>query len=174
MKYRLNLLSAKKKSLVDRSIYFTLYYLRYILVITQIVVIGVFFYRFQIDQEIVDLKEVVQQKQEIVFVSNPLVKEAQAIDSKVGVLDSLIKEQGKFTASLDYLFNRFPEKVKLDSLIINSDGSFNFNGQCTDVNIIRLFYMRLLKEAKFKNIELTTLEKKTNGFNFSIKLSAYQ
>jgi len=82
MKYQINLLPKKEKDFVDRGIYFALHYLRYVLVLTQIVVIAVFFYRFQIDQEIIDLKDELTQKQEIVAVSAPLLSEAQVVDVK--------------------------------------------------------------------------------------------
>ena len=68
MKYKINLLLPKEKNWLDKVIYFGLNYLRYILVITQTVIIMVFFYRFKIDQEIVDLKDAVKQKQEIIIV----------------------------------------------------------------------------------------------------------
>jgi len=174
MKYRLNLFLPKKKTLADRGVYFALNYLRYILVITQIVVIGVFFYRFQIDQEIVDLKEEIQQKQEIVIVSEPLIKEAQAIDNKVGIISGLVSEQESFAAGINYLFGRFPEKIKLENLNMSKDGRIEFSGQATDVNLIRIFYMRLIKEAKFASVEMPLLEKKESGFLFRMALSGYK
>ena len=66
MRYKINLLEKKELNLLDKLTFFCLNYLRYIIVITQLVVIGVFFYRFQIDQRIIDLKEGVEQKKEIV------------------------------------------------------------------------------------------------------------
>jgi hypothetical protein len=174
MKYRVNLLSSKQKTLMDRGVYFALNYLRYILVITQIVVIGVFFYRFQIDQEIVDLKEEIQQKQEIVFVSNPLIEEAKAIDNKVGIIDGLVKEQDKLLDTLNYLFSRFPEQIKLDNLRISQNASIDFSGRSNDSRIIKIFYTRLLKEAKFSTVDLATLEKKSNEFHFNMKLDGFK
>jgi len=73
MRYNINLIEKKEVSLLDRLIFFCLNYLRYIIVITQLVVIGVFFYRFQIDQRIIDLKEGVDQKKEIVKIVLPLL-----------------------------------------------------------------------------------------------------
>ena len=74
MKYQINLLQEKEKDISGKIIYFALHYLRYILVVTQIVVIAVFFYRFKIDQEVIDLRDELKQKQEIVQVSSPLLK----------------------------------------------------------------------------------------------------
>ena len=48
MKYKINLITKRKEKAVDKVIYFVMNYLRYILVITQIVVIGVFFYNLKL------------------------------------------------------------------------------------------------------------------------------
>lgn len=82
MKYRINLLPQKETPLTEKIVYFALNYLRYIIVITQLVVIAVFFYRFQIDQKIIDLKESVDQKKEILQIVLPLLNQASNIDKK--------------------------------------------------------------------------------------------
>ena len=71
MRYKINLLEKKDIGLLDKLTFFGLNYLRYIIVVTQLIVIGVFFYRFQIDQRIIDLKEAVEQKREIVKIVLP-------------------------------------------------------------------------------------------------------
>src|SRR3989338_2894385 len=111
MKYRINLITRKKEKTVDKLIYFMLNYLRYILVITQIIVIGVFFYRFQIDQEMVDLQEGVGQKKEIILVSQPLIKEAKKQAIKLNEASSIITKQTTFLAAMDYLLSLFPENL---------------------------------------------------------------
>ena len=64
MKYKINLLSKRlnKQSFLKKLNYFTYNYLRYILVITQLVVMSVLFFRFSIDQRIIDLKDEIYQQ----------------------------------------------------------------------------------------------------------------
>ena len=119
MKYKINLLTIHKEKPLDRVIYFTLNYLRYILVITQIVVIGVFFYRFKVDQEIVDLQDTIDQKKEIVLVSQPMIKLAKQNSFKLGQVEDIVKKQKNFLNSIDYVLSIFPEKFLL-KLIIQS------------------------------------------------------
>ena len=88
---------------MDKVFYFALNYLRYIIVITQLVVIAVFFYRFQIDQKIIDLKEAVDQKKEIVNIVLPLLKEAERIDKKTTEIDKIINNQNSFSSMISYL-----------------------------------------------------------------------
>ncbi|MFS8159061.1 MAG: hypothetical protein ACMG6E_02395, partial [Candidatus Roizmanbacteria bacterium] len=79
---QINLIPHKEKKFAEKVVYFLLHYLRYILVITQIVVILVFFLRFKIDQNVIDLEESYNQKQEILKLASPILDEAQAVSLK--------------------------------------------------------------------------------------------
>lgn len=173
MKSRINLLPPHDESVADRAIYFALNYLRYILVLTQIVVIGVFFYRFRADQDIIDLKEELSQRQEIVDVSRPLVKEAQAIDNQVGIVKEVVDEQDIFIASLDYLLGIFPADMKLDSLIIKTNGTIEMTGRTADTVLLKRMYDTLRRDNKYKSVELSSVNRTVSGFVFIIKLNQY-
>lgn len=172
MKYRINLFPKKEKSISERVIYFALNYLRYILVITQIVVIGVFFYRFKIDQEIIDLKDELTQKQEIVLVSNPLLKEAQGADRKIKEIKAIIGKQDLVKQMIDYFLSIFPEKIKLNRLNV-TENSLDFESTCSDPRIIKIFYDRLKKEKRFTKIELGSIQKSEIGFVAPFKLQGF-
>jgi len=116
MKNRVNLLLPKEQNVSGKIIYFALHYLRYILIITQLCVIGVFFYRFKIDQQIIDLKDELEQKREIVIVSDPMIKEAEAIDIKINAIGSILDKQEVTKKMLTYFFSIFPKKLTLDKL----------------------------------------------------------
>src|SRR3989338_3791905 len=94
--YDINLFARKKKSFADKLLFFLLHYFRYIIVITQIVVIGVFFYRFRVDQKIIDLKESFRSKQQILALTVPLIDEAQATQDSAGKIQKLLDKQSKF------------------------------------------------------------------------------
>lgn len=170
MKYKINLFPLKKQNLAERITYFSFHYLRYILVITQIVVIGVFFYRFKIDQELVDLKDSLSQKQEIVAISAPLIKEIQAVEMKTFNVDKVLQSQQQLQNDLDYILSVFPEKLTLDKLVL-SDGSYSLSGVTSDASIIKMFYDKLKKDKKFSVIELKDLKKGSYGFSFTFSLA---
>ncbi len=172
MKYKINLLSKKKESLVDRIIYFSLNYLRYILVITQIFVIFVFFYRFKVDQEIIDLKDAVAQKKEIVNISQSLLKEATAMELKVNQIKPILQKQNYALDELNYILSIFPESVYVGKMSIN-DKEIVLDSFTDNSTIIKIFYQRLLKEKKFKQINLINLKKNETDYTFSLILSEY-
>jgi len=168
-------LEKKEKDIAQKLIYFALHYLRYILVLTQIVVIGVFFYRFKIDQEIIDLKDSLKQKEEIVLVSQPLLKQAQMIDLSMNQIQEVVDKQSRSEQILQYFLKTFPKKVKTGKITID-ESSVVFEVSTVDPSIIKQYYERLRKDNVFKTVTLGAIRKvdfefycqfNLNNFNMS-------
>src|SRR3989339_18373 len=172
MRYKINLLEKKDPSLLDRFIFFSLNYLRYIIVITQLVVIGVFFYRFQIDQRIIDLKEGVEQKKEIVKIVLPLLNEAAKIDKKTLIINESIQKQNKFREMFDYFLSTFPETIFLTSMKIKGE-SITITGDATNAQHLQSFYTLLKRDSKFKTVSLKNIKKTESGYNFELFLDKF-
>ena len=172
MKYKINLLTKSKENITDRAIYFGLHYLRYILVITQMVVISVFFLKFKVDQEIIELKESVDQKKEIMQISKPLLAEAKIIDFKMSEIKKFVEKQNVTLSILGYLQTTFPAGVYFSQYIVENKNVV-VKGESLDPNSIKLFYLRLKKEEKFKEVRLVNVKKAENGFNFSLELYGF-
>lgn len=173
MKYSINLLGEKESPFLDRVMYFFLNYLRYIIILTQLVVIAVFFYRFQIDQRIVDLKESVDQKKEIVQVVIPLLKEADLIDKRSAESKTIIKDQDKFSIMMQYFLSQFPISVNLVNLEINMDG-LKATGNAVDPRQLQAFYNVLKNDNKFATVDLQSVKKTDFGYSFVLTLSKFK
>jgi len=168
--YQIDLLPKKKPSLIDEIVYFSLHYLRYVVVITQIVVIVVFFYRFKVDQEIIDLKESTNQKEEIIRVTLPLVTEAQVINNATDQIKQILKKQTQFVTNFDYLLSIFPTQLILTNLEI-SESKIKLIGMTSDLPMVKLFFEKLKRDKKFKQVVIDQINKSGMGFEFSIFIS---
>lgn len=157
------------EAFTGRLVYFALYYLRYIVILTQIIVIGVFFYRFSIDQKVIDLKESANQKQEIIKVAQPLVQEAKLIEAKSKALKTLLAKQKKFAGDFDYMTSVIPETVTLTKLTLG-DTALTLEAEAQDIVIIRKFYEKLKKDKRFKSIALNKIDKTDLLFEFSMNI----
>lgn len=173
MRYKINLLQEKEASLFDRVMYFFLNYLRYIIVITQLVVIGVFFYRFQVDQSIVDLKESVDQKVEIIKTVMPIVKQAEEIDSRTKEIKKILALQQINSSMMSYFLSVFPQDIYLNNLNIKGN-SISFNGTTLDSRILQLFYSALKKDNKFVAVDLQNIKKTETGYSFNMNLNTFK
>jgi len=169
MRYKINLLAKKEISLLDKFIFFGVNYLRYIIVITQLIVIGVFFYRFQIDQRIIDLKEGVDQKKEIVEIVLPLLNEASKIDKKTLIIEDTLLQQKKFSGIVDYLLSSFPETIILTNMEIKGE-SIKMTGDAINAQHLQDFYNLLKKENKFQIVNFQSIKKSEFGYNFVLLL----
>lgn len=172
MKYQINLIPKKESSIGERFLYFASNYLRYIIVITQLVVIAVFFYRFQVDQTVIDLKEAVGQKREIIQIVLPLLTEASRIDQKQNEINKIIVNQGKFKAMLEYFLSLFPETITLSSLDIN-DTSMKVTGSAFDSRHLQAFFELLRRDGNFKKVAFQTINKTETGYNFVLNLEEW-
>lgn len=172
MKYNINLLPKKETPFVERLMYFSLHYLRYIIIITQLVVIGVFFYRFQIDQRIIDLKESVDQKKEIVQVVLPLLKEAESISQRTIESQKIITSQKNFYNMLQYYLAQFPATIILSSMEMGPD-SIKATGIALNSKDLQAFNAILKQEKHFGQVNLENIKKKDQGYLFNLILGKY-
>lgn len=173
MRYNINLIPPKESSWGERLVYFALNYLRYIIVITQLVVLGVFFYRFQVDQAIIDLKEGVDQKKEIIQVVSPLLSQAEIINRQVIAAEKIMKKQNHFSQMINYLISLFPASVKLTSLEID-EGQIKMQGLTSDISQFQSFYHLLKKERKFEMVNIENIKKEGNMFVFNLNLTKFK
>ena len=173
MKYQINLLTEKQETLLNRVVYFSLNYLKIILVITQIVVIFVFFYKFKVDQELIDLKEAVDQKKEIIVISKSLLKEATVTEYKINQIKPIFKNQTAFFSQFNYLLSIFPEPLFLTKLKIGEKQT-TLDGYSQDAKVIKQFDNQLQKDKKFKEVNLPTIKKTEIGYEFSLVLKQFK
>lgn len=167
MKYNINLLTKKTAGFFDKTLYFFLNYLRYILVVTQLVVIGVLFFRFSIDQRIIDLKESIDQKKAIIDAISPLNTEAREINNQLIETKNITSSQDKISQTLAYIFSIFPDGATLTNFNLEKN-VMTMTGIAIDVRALQAFYDRLKKENKFSAVNLEDLARKETGFDFTL------
>lgn len=172
MKYKINLITKKETPLVEKLVYFALNYLRYIIVLTQLVVIGVFFFRFQVDQRIIDLKEAVEQKKEIVQIVLPLLNEASRIDKKTTQIETILNQQSSFESMAKYFLSIFPESMQLNNMEMLSD-SMKVSGTASNPAHLQAFFQLMKQDKKFGDVTFQTIKKGDNGYDFVLNLSKW-
>lgn len=167
MKAKINLLPKKAVTWDEKIIYFGLHYLRYIIVITQIIVIAVFFFRFKVDQDIIDLKENINEKKEILKSAKPLLDEAIIISDKSQYIRELLDKQKKTDQLIDRAFAYVPKQVVLTTVSIDTS-KVNIKGYSVSEVFIKLFYDRLIKVIDTK-VNMKNVNKIDNSYYFDLE-----
>lgn len=172
MKYLINLFPEHEKSTSEKIVYFGFHYLRYILVITQFIAICVFFFRFRVDQEIVDLKDTLSQKQSIVVSTEQLMGRVDEIDAKSKNIQTILDDQDLFRERYTYVIETLDPSIIVDDISLNVDG-VDIKGSSVRVEPIRSYYERLLEEKKFNVIDLSSIERTADSYVFSMRLAEF-
>ena len=173
MKHRINLLSKKEKTVFDKTVYFFLNYLRYVLVITQLVVLGVLFFRFRIDESIIELRDSVKQKQEILQVVKPLLENATKVKAQLDTVDSAIQKQEKQQKMLEYVFLAFPQELYVERALI-TEQSMDLEGTTQNPTQFQKYYLYLQEDKQFQEVRIESLQKKDNAYKFKLILTGYE
>lgn len=173
MKHRINLLSKKEKTVFDKTVYFFLNYLRYVLVITQLVVLGVLFFRFRVDENIIELRDLVKQKQEILQVVKPLLENATKVKAQLDTADVSIAQQQRQRKMLEYIFLAFPQELYLERAQITAK-SMDLEGTTQNPTQFQKYYLFLQEDKQFKEVRIESLQKKDNAYKFKLTLKEYQ
>ena len=173
MKYLINLLPEKDQDATDRIIYFAFHYLRYILVITQFVAICVFFYRFKVDQQIVDEKDALTQKRAIVDATQLLLNEVKVLDTKISDIKIILSQQDKTKGMYTYILDALPPEIQISKLYIK-DLTVDIEGFSANIDVVKQLFERIQNEHKFQTVKLTSVDKKAQGYTFKLTLTKYK
>ena len=175
-KYKINLLKEKEVDMGKKITFFLYHYLRYVIIITATIVIGVFFYRYLIDQQVIDLKEQVNEKQEIINVTKPLVAKVEEISKKIGEINTRLVDQDNFSANIRYALSVIPEKIILTDFKFESKRIL-IGGISADYTTVRILQYKLSREVvynsrniKYKKVTIDKIIKGTQGFEFAISI----
>ncbi len=164
----INLLQQKQQQTADKLLYFILHYFRYIIVLTQIVVISVFFYRFQEDQKIIDQKESFKQKQHILLIMLPVVEEAEAIELKTDKVTTLLDTQNKTLNHLSFLSSVIPEDVSVLRMQV-TDNTLQVIGSSENLLSIRSLHKRIKQIKQYQLAKIISIEQNPAGsYSFGI------
>jgi len=172
MSFRINLLTKKELPAAYKLVYFSLNYLRYIIVITQLVIVFVFFYRFQLDQKVIDLKEAVTQKKEIIQAVLPLLSEVEIIEKKQEAAKAVFEKQEKILSMFKYFVSIFPQGLTLKEMRLSVD-SIEVLGVAFLPENLQAFVNLVKKEKKFKKVNIKSIKKSEVGYEFEVVFSQF-
>ncbi|OGG26259.1 hypothetical protein A2960_04755 [Candidatus Gottesmanbacteria bacterium RIFCSPLOWO2_01_FULL_39_12b] len=137
-------------------------YGRYIIIITQIVVLSVFFLRFKLDRDHTDLKETVVQKQALIESVSNTEAEIRSIQTKLSHIRQLTTNQDAFLKVLRFFQENTPKDTVFLNLKITAD-KVSFKATAENLRSFNFFLRRLQQENKFKEVILDDIIRRPDG-----------
>ncbi len=164
--FKFNLLKKKGESLLSDVGLFFNPYAKYIIIITQLLVLSVFFIKIVLDQSIIDLKEAIDQKNQIILASQTMTQSNNLLLDKIQQTDSILRNIDESYKLISTTLGNIPQSVTINRISLQDQKLILF-GQTYEPEDIQKLQKRLEKKLQ-KKIKLQKIEKEANLYYFEI------
>lgn len=137
-------------------------YGRYTIIITQIIVLSVFFLRFKLDRDHTDLKEAVAQKQAIIESVADLESEIRRVQDRLDNIKRLSLNQNGPLKILKFFQDNSPSDTIFDSFSFNNN-KLSFSASVGNLRSFSFFMNQMQQVKYFSEVNLGEINRKANG-----------
>lgn len=148
---------------------------RFVIVFTELIVIGAFISRFWLDRTNSDLSESVRQQKAILESTVDFEKEYSLLQQRLKYISNFYKTQPEFKNKLTTLVNSTPPEIIYDRLDISQDPktadmSAKVSLFSYSESAIIDFVTNLIANPKIATVNIQTIEKKPRDPRYSVSL----
>lgn len=151
-----------EESFSGQILSWALTYGRYIIIITQIVVLSVFFLRFKLDRDHTDLKEAVSQKQALVESIADLETDIRRIQGRLTHINQITTQQSALPKVLLFLQNNSPVNMVYSNINLTSE-KINFSATAENLRSFNFLLRQLQQDKKFSEVTLEDIARQGSG-----------
>jgi len=175
-KISINLLGLEQQehTPVGRFIGWVTTYGRYIMVTTEMIVLVAFLSRFSLDRQLTDLKDEIQQKQDIIAANQDLEIEFRQTQDSLNKIKTILTTQEIPTKTINILHSLLPSGTYFQTLSINKNKITSQVSSLT-VQSFSQFLINLSSTKQLSSIEIGTVDKQTvQGIQYTLSAELAQ
>ncbi len=144
---------------------------RWIIIVTELVVILAFISRFKLDRDLTNLNEEIKQKQAIISSSSDFEKEFLFLQKRLSTIEGLRKNQVEINQIMDVFAQLTPIGVKLSNFSLAGE-EINLTAVANSEFTFASFLKNLKNSPQLNNVAVFNVSiggEYTSGINFNIK-----
>ena len=144
---------------------------RYIVIITELIVILAFFSRFKLDRDLTNLNEQIEKKQAVIQSHQDFEKEFRFLQTRLSNISSLHQEQASTTEIIKQVSSLIPIEVTLDKITVDQN-QVKLSALALSESGLAAFLGNLKSSPYFKNLDLSNISSGTEkglGIEFQIQ-----
>lgn len=144
---------------------------RWIVVLTEFVVICAFLSRFYFDTKLANLFDEINQKRAIVESAAAFEEQFRQVQERIKIVESLLKEKSYFYPYLETISQNLPQDITLDSIEIFSKQEIILSGKGNKFSLA--WFVKTIKGSSFEDVSIEKISSSgedANVFNFIINL----
>lgn len=158
----INLIKKKQKSFFERFIAWALTIGRLIVILTEVIALSTFLYRFSLDRKLVDLHDQIKQKQAIVELLKQNEDKYRNLQNRLAVASGFIDSADKTTKMFIDIENLAPADVSFNNIRL-SEKDIQIDASMQSVTSLTTFVKKLQEYPSFKSVSLNKIENKTSS-----------
>lgn len=143
---------------------------RYVVIVTELIVIVAFLSRFKLDKDNSDLGDEILGKQRVLEASMDFERDFRYIQSKLTVAGVMAGSQGELGEVVDRIVGKVPSGVKLTRLSAGA-GAINISATADTINVFGEFMKRIANDRAWNLVDLTNVSSSENqAVKFDLKI----
>lgn len=168
----INLLRDKEKPLLDRFVTWALSVGRTIVILTEIIALSAFIYRFSIDRKLADLNDDIKQKQLIVGQLTALEASYRNLQERLAAAKRLSQQEDGTTQLVTDIITLATGRVRFTSLIVN-ETTIKIDASTSSTGQLNYFISQLRQQPKIARISLDKIENRTSQGSIDVSITAF-
>lgn len=165
----INLVKNKQVPLLDKFMNWALTIGRLIVIITEVVAVVAFVYRFSLDEKLVGLHDEIKQQQNIVFALKNDENKYRNLQDRLALTKTFSEKSAISNQAMTNITNPMPDRVRINNLILNKDRE-NIHIDVTSVSALADFVDSLKNNPSLKSISIDNIESKPS-FGLSVDIT---
>jgi len=144
---------------------------RYIIILTEMVVILAFLSRFKLDKDLLDLNDSISGKKNILVATYSIEQNFRSAQTRINQAKELLAIQPSSTTILDKLTSNTPSGVSFQTLSVShADHTIGIGGSALSEQQLGRYISTLTQDKIWKQVEVANLQSDDTGVKFIIKL----
>jgi len=153
----INLAKDKENSSFDKFIDWTLAIGRLVVIITEVIAVGAFIYRFSLDEKLVNLHSEIKKRQITISSLRNDENKFRNLQDRIALASSFSEKGIKTSQNITNFAKLIPEQVKINNLSLNKD-QVNTNADVASVSLLSDFINSLKNSNTIKSISIDNIE----------------
>lgn len=166
----INLVKNREIPLVDKFMNWALTIGRLIVIITEVVAVTAFVYRFSLDEKLVELHSAIKQKQNIISVLKSDENKYRNLQDRIALASTFSEKATQSNQAINNIASLIRSNVKINDLILNKDRE-NIRIDVTSASALASFIDSLKSYPYIKSISIDNIESKPT-VGLSVDISA--
>lgn len=168
--YSINLIKNKKGAFFDRFINWALSIGRLVVVLTEIIALGTFLYRFSLDRNLIDLHDKIKQQQAIVKYLKPNEDKFRNLQARLILVAKFTDNSVSMVKTFDEFISFAPNDLLFKSLSI-TESDIKIDATVRSVSSLSRFIRSIKTHPKAQWVSLDRIENKTSSSTVAFVLT---